>query len=52
MQATPQKVVSLNPLKQPNIEGVLLGIRGQYLMFEQGGLNLRKMSGHDLIVHY
>ena len=43
MQAfTPQKVVSLNPLKQPNIEGVLLGIRGQYLMFEQGGLNLHE----------
>ena len=44
----PHKVISLNPLKQPTIEGELLGIRGQYLLFEQGGLNIRKMTGHEV----
>ena len=42
----PQKVSSFNLDKQAAIEGSLLGIKGQYLIFDTGVINLRKFSGY------
>lgn len=43
----PTKVKSLNFDKTPEISGKLMGIRGQYLLFEGGMvLNIRKFSGY------
>jgi hypothetical protein len=45
----PQKVKSLDLEKQFEIEGRLSGIRGQYLIFEDGGvLNIRKFGGYKV----
>lgn len=46
----PDKVKSLNFDKQPKIEGVLLGIKGQYLILDNGVLNIRKFSGYNISV--
>jgi hypothetical protein len=46
IQAYPQKVSALNLLKQSNYTGRLRGIRGQYLLFEDGMVfNVRSSSG-------
>ncbi len=43
----PEKVKSLSLDKNPHISGTLTGIRGQYLMFEDGAvLNIRNHSGY------
>jgi hypothetical protein len=43
----PEKVTSLNLDKSPNIEGVLKGIKGQYLIFEGGKVfNVRRHTGY------
>lgn len=44
----PEKIKSLNFDKQENIEGELLGIKGQYLILECGVLNIRKFSGYNI----
>ncbi|MBD3648610.1 MAG: DUF2797 domain-containing protein [Pseudomonadales bacterium] len=44
----PTKVVSLNLDKTPEIEGTLLGIKGQYLIFDIGVINLRKFTSYDV----
>lgn len=44
----PEKVRSLSFDKLDVIEGVLLGIKGQYLILEQGVLNIRKFSGYEI----
>jgi len=45
----PLKVVSSNFDKTPEISGVLQGIRGQYLFFEEGKvLNIRKFTGYEV----
>nr|WP_290831123.1 DUF2797 domain-containing protein [Halomonas sp.] len=44
----PNKVVSHNFDKQALVEGVLLGIKGQYLMFDNGVINLRKFTGYEI----
>lgn len=47
VQQYPLKVKSLNLAKQSKIEGVLAGIRGQYLYFEHGEVfNVRAHEGH------
>ena len=46
----PEKVKSLNLDKTPTIEGVLLGIKGQYLILDSGVINVRKYSGYKLDV--
>lgn len=48
VQEYPAKVTSLNFDKTPVIEGVLQGIKGQYLILSSGVLNLRKFSGYNL----
>lgn len=44
----PTKVVSLNFDKDPVVEGVLQGIKGQYLMFDTGVINLRKFGAYTI----
>lgn len=44
----PAKVSSFNLDKTPLIEGRLLGIKGQYLMFDSGVINIRKYSGYEV----
>ncbi len=43
----PSKVQSINAEKQPRIEGRLLGIKGQYLIFDCGVINMRKYGGYE-----
>ncbi len=42
----PIKVKSLNLDKTPEIIGTLLGIKGQYLIFDIGVINIRKYGGY------
>ena len=42
----PEKVKSLNFDKTPEVEGVLQGIKGQYLILDIGVLNIRKFGGY------
>lgn len=44
----PEKVKSFNFDKTPEIEGVLNGIKGQYLILDSGVLNIRKFTGYNV----
>ncbi|RZA25503.1 MAG: DUF2797 domain-containing protein [Proteobacteria bacterium] len=44
----PKKIVSLNLEKTPLIEGTLQGIKGQYLIFDIGVINIRSFSGYSV----
>jgi hypothetical protein len=44
----PTKVSSLSLDKTPTIQGTLQGIKGQYLIFENGVLNVRKFGGYEV----
>jgi hypothetical protein len=44
----PEKISSFNFDKDPLIEGTLLGIKGQYLMFDKGVINLRRYGGYNI----
>src|SRR5690606_10343796 len=44
----PKKVKSFNLDKEPVAEGTLLGIKGQYLMFDTGVINIRKYTSYQL----
>ena len=44
----PEKIASFNFDKDPKIEAKLLGIKGQYLIFESGVINLRRFSGYEI----
>jgi len=44
----PDKVKSFNLDKQPLIEGILQGIKGQYLIFDTGVINIRKYTGYHV----
>jgi hypothetical protein len=44
----PEKVKSFNFDKTPEISGVLHGIKGQYLIFDTGVINLRKFTGYNI----
>jgi len=44
----PEKVKSFNFDKTPEIEGTLLGIKGQYLILDKGVLNIRKFTSYNL----
>lgn len=43
----PSKVQSINVEKQPEVQGRLLGIKGQYLIFDCGVINMRKYAGYE-----
>jgi hypothetical protein len=48
VQGYPEKLESLNFDKQALIEGTLLGIKGQYMIFDTGVINMRRFSGYDI----
>ncbi|MBK7944462.1 MAG: DUF2797 domain-containing protein [Flavobacteriales bacterium] len=49
--AYPPKVTSVSFEKQPVIGGLLMGIKGQYLLWEDGRvLNIRNQSGVHVVV--
>jgi hypothetical protein len=52
VEAYPAKVVSFNLDKNPIVEGTLLGIKGQYLIFDTGVINIRKYTAYQLAVHH
>lgn len=48
----PKTIRSHNLDKTPVVEGTLMGIKGQYLMFDTGVINVRKFSSYDVSVSY
>lgn len=44
----PQKISSFNFDKEPLVEGTLLGIKGQYLIFDTGVINIRRFGGYEV----
>lgn len=44
----PVKVKSFNLDKTPTVGGTLMGIKGQYLIFDTGVINMRKYGGYQL----
>jgi len=48
----PEKIKSLNFDKQAEIEGRLMGIKGQYLILDSGVLNIRKFTGYNIEVNF
>ena len=46
----PKKVKSYNLDKDPEINDVLTGIKGQYLIFEKGVINIRKYTSYEVTV--
>nr|WP_229817380.1 DUF2797 domain-containing protein [Thalassotalea profundi] len=46
----PQKVTSFNLDKTPTVSGILLGIKGQYLLFDTGVINIRKYGSYQISV--
>tara|TARA_B100001971_G_scaffold215190_1_gene259658 strand:- start:87835 stop:88644 length:810 start_codon:yes stop_codon:yes gene_type:complete len=48
----PSKVSSLNFEKTPEITGKLVGIKGQYFIFEHGVINIRRHQGYEIEFTY
>ena len=48
VHAYPEKIASLNFDKEPVVSGTLKGIKGQYLIFDSGVINLRRFSGYEV----
>lgn len=44
----PTRVVSMSFDKTPTVEGILLGIKGQYLIFDTGVINLRRFTSYEI----
>ena len=44
----PEKVKSFNFDKTPEVSGLLQGIKGQYLIFDTGVINIRKFAGYNV----
>jgi hypothetical protein len=44
----PVKVKSFNLDKNPEVSGVLHGIKGQYLLLDTGVINIRKYTGYEI----
>ncbi|XXF10571.1 DUF2797 domain-containing protein [Pseudomonas sp. D2-3] len=50
IEGYPAKITSFNLDKNPVAEGTLLGIKGQYLMFDTGVINIRKYTAYQLAI--
>ncbi|SDH39202.1 Protein of unknown function [Pseudomonas flavescens] len=48
IEGYPAKITSFNLDKNPVAEGTLLGIKGQYLMFDTGVINVRKYTAYQI----
>jgi len=44
------KIKSHNFDKNPEVSGVLQGIKGQYLLLDTGVINIRKFTGYEVVV--
>ncbi len=44
----PEKITSFNFDSKPIVEGVLQGIKAQYLIFDTGVINLKKFAGYQI----
>ncbi|MCK7549593.1 DUF2797 domain-containing protein [Marinobacter koreensis] len=44
----PEKVKTHNLDKEPHVDGVLEGIKGQYLILDTGVINIRKFTGYEV----
>ena len=44
----PAKIKSVNLDKEPELAGVLQGIKGQYLLLDTGVINIRKYTGYQI----
>lgn len=44
----PTKISSFNLDKAPEVSGTLLGVKGQYLIFDTGVINVRKFSSYEI----
>ncbi len=51
VEAYPTKVASHDLEKTPVVEGILKGIKGQYLILDTGVINLRKYTAYQVAVH-
>jgi hypothetical protein len=50
VQAHPTKITSHNFDKDPEVTGILQGIKGQYLIFDSGVINIRKFGSYEVEV--
>ena len=48
VEAYPENITSMNFDKEPVVSGTLRGIKGQYLIFDSGVINLRRFSGYEV----
>ncbi len=48
VQVWPEKIKTHNLDKIPDVEGVLEGIKGQYLILDTGVINIRKFTGYEV----
>ncbi len=51
VQQHPTKITSHNFDKNPEVTGVLQGIKGQYLIFDTGVINIRKFGSYEVEMH-
>lgn len=47
----PQKIRTFNLDNTATVSGHLVGIKGQYLIFDQGVINIRKYGGYEITFH-
>lgn len=52
IQQHPSKIISHNFDKQPRVTGQLQGIKGQYLIFDSGVINIRKFTAYEVEVNH
>lgn len=52
VQVYPKKISSFNFDKDPSISAVLLGIKGQYLIFDTGVINIRKFTSYEVSIDF
>ena len=50
VQSYPSKIQSLSLDKEGEIGGKLVGMKGQYLIFDTGVINIRKFAGYEVMV--
>ena len=48
VQQYPEKVKSMSFDKTSEVQGILQGIKGQYLILDGGVINLRKFTGYEI----
>lgn len=48
----PSKIASFNFDKMPKVSGTLKGIKGQYLIFDTGVINVRKFTGYEVRIEH